>query len=145
MVAVVGAQTVRMRASGHEVAQVSGGVPTVLMWPFASARSDLGAVRGHSDPSLPPLCGHRLGSTDPAGDSGHPWPLLGLLRTYAESAKHSSITEDPQTIDESQPFILSSSNIHTDKTIRFNRWRREDVLRYATSTSHMTPQAELLR
>jgi hypothetical protein len=54
MVAVVGAQTVVMRASGHEVAQVSGGVPPVLMWPFASARSGLGAVRGHSDPSLPP-------------------------------------------------------------------------------------------
>jgi hypothetical protein len=34
---------------------VSGGVPPVLMWPFASARSELGAVRGHSDPSLPPL------------------------------------------------------------------------------------------
>ena len=76
VVAVVGAQTVVMRASGHEVAQVSGGVPPVLMWPFASARSELGAVRGHSDPSLPPLFGHRLGSTDSASGSLHPCPLL---------------------------------------------------------------------
>jgi hypothetical protein len=44
MAAVVGAQTVVMRASGHEVAQVGGGVPPVLMGPFAGARSHLGAV-----------------------------------------------------------------------------------------------------
>jgi hypothetical protein len=55
--AVVGAQTVVMRPSVDEVAQVGGGVTLALVCPFAGARSHLGAMRGHSDPiSCPDVC-----------------------------------------------------------------------------------------
>jgi hypothetical protein len=53
--AVVGAQTVGKRPSGHEMAQMDGGVTLPLMCPLASARPRLGASRGHIDPPLPTI------------------------------------------------------------------------------------------
>jgi hypothetical protein len=100
-----------MCTSGHEVAQVGDGVTLLLVCPFAGARTHLGALRGHHDPSLLPAFGSSTRFDSPLATHAVSL-LLVYQRKYAELAEVSSITESTEMLLDSKKRSRAESRMY---------------------------------